>query len=331
MSNFLITGGFGFIGSCFVLRQIQNGHLVVNLDKMTYAANPENLSEIEKSPNYHFVKGDIVDQNLVSEILQKFDVDVLVNFAAESHVDNSISNPDSFIHTNINGVFSLLNAGLKYFQNKKSNFKFIHISTDEVFGSLALSDSKFTEDSRYQPNSPYSASKAASDHLVRAWYETYKLPTIITNCSNNFGPRQHSEKFIPTVIFSCLGGKDIPIYGDGRNIRDWIYVEDHCLGIELAIKKGVIGRNYCFGGDCELENIGLAGKICEILDGIKPREDGVSYKTQISFVSDRKGHDFRYSIDSSRARKELGFVISEGFEGRLRQTIDWYLTKNNLL
>jgi dTDP-glucose 4,6-dehydratase len=332
MTKFLTTGSYGFIGSCFVLKQIKAGNEVVNLDKITYAADLQNLAEIENNPNYHFIKGDIADQSLVEELLNKFNIDIVVNFAAESHVDNSISNPNSFIHTNINGTFSLLNASLKYWQNlaqdKKSKFKFIHISTDEVFGSLAMGDANFTENSRYRPNSPYSASKAASDHLVRAWFETYKLPSIITNCSNNFGIRQNSEKFIPTVINSCLNGKNIPIYGNGKNIRDWIYVDDHCEGINLAIKKGKVGEEYCFGGDCEIENIELAKKICIILDQIKPQTNGKSYQEQISFVEDRKGHDFRYAIDSSKAKKELGFKINDNFEEKLKNTITWYLNKN---
>lgn len=331
VSNLLVTGGCGFIGSCFVLRQISNGNLVVNLDSLTYAANPKNLGEIANHPNYHFVRGDIANQNLVSEILQKFNIDIVVNFAAESHVDNSIANPHSFIETNINGTFSLLNSSLNYWQNlsgrKKEDFRFIHVSTDEVYGSLALGDPKFTESSKYQPNSPYSASKAASDHLVRAWFETYNLPTIITNCSNNFGPRQHQEKLIPTIINACLNHKNIPIYGNGKNIRDWIFVEDHCLGIELAIKNGQIGESYCLGGDYEKENIAIAYKICEILDQIRPRADGILYQTQISFVTDRKGHDFRYAIDSTKAKKELGFVVEGDFETKLTQTINWYLGK----
>ena len=331
MKKFLITGGCGFIGSCFVLRQIEAGNLVVNLDALTYAANEENLAEVKNNPNYHFVKGDIGDQNLVSEILQKFDIDILVNFAAESHVDNSISNPESFIKTNINGTFALLNSALKYWQNLHSDndFKFIHISTDEVYGSLTLDEPRFSENNKYQPNSPYSASKAASDHLVRAWFETYKLPTIITNCSNNFGARQHSEKFIPTVIRSCLSGQNIPIYGNGKNIRDWIYVDDHCFGIELAIDKGKLGESYCFGGDAERQNIDIANQICVILDKIKPKSDGISYQKQIQFVEDRKGHDFRYAIDSSKAKKELGFAIKGSFEQKLKTTIEHYLTANN--
>ncbi len=312
-----------------MLRQIKAGNLVVNLDALTYAANPKNLAEIEGNSNYHFVKGDILDQKLISEILEKFDIDVLVNFAAESHVDNSIANPGAFIQTNINGTFSLLNSALKYWQNlngkKYDDFRFVHVSTDEVYGSLEFDDPKFTENNKYQPNSPYSASKAASDHLVRAWGETYKLPTIITNCSNNFGARQHSEKLIPTVINSCLQNKIIPIYGNGKNIRDWIYVEDHCFGIELAISKGKLGESYCFGGDAERQNIDIAKQICAILDGLKPKSDGTSYVNQIQFVEDRKGHDLRYAIDSSKAKKELGFKIAGSFEEKLLDTVKWYL------
>jgi len=326
MKKILVTGGCGFIGSCFVLRQIQQGNFIVNLDKMTYAANEKNLASIANSKNYHFVKGDISDQNLVSEILKKFEIDLVINFAAESHVDNSIANPVAFIETNIVGTFNLLNAALNFYKNSQNkNFRFIHVSTDEVYGTLTLDDPKFTEENNYRPNSPYSASKASSDHLARAWFETYKLPVIITNCSNNFGARQHQEKFIPTVINSALNGKNIPIYGNGKNIRDWIYVEDHCAGIELAASKGVIGESYCFGGDAERQNIDIANKICEILDSLKPRSDGVSYKKQISFVVDRAGHDFRYAIDSSKAKKELGFKLEGDFESKLQTTINWYL------
>ncbi len=331
MKKLLVTGGCGFIGSCFVLRQIKAGNMVVNLDALTYAANPQNLAEIAGNSNYHFVQGDILDQKLVGEILEKFEIDIVVNFAAESHVDNSIANPNSFIQTNINGTFALLNSSLKYWQNlsaNKDNFRFIHISTDEVYGSLTLEEPRFTEDNKYQPNSPYSASKAASDHLVRAWNETYKLPTIITNCSNNFGARQHSEKLIPTVIKACLQNKNIPIYGNGKNIRDWIYVEDHCSGIELAIAKGKIGESYCFGGDAERQNIDIAKQICAILDGLKPKSDGTSYANQIKFVEDRKGHDFRYAIDSSKAKRELGFKLDGSFENKLKQTVQWYLQNN---
>ena len=326
MKKILITGGYGFIGSCFALRQIKAGNKIINLDKMTYAANPKNLAEIENSPNYHFIRGDICDQNLISEILTKFDIDLVVNFAAETHVDNSIANPGAFITTNLVGTFSLLNSALNFYKNRSNkDFKFIHISTDEVYGTLTLEDPKFSEKTNYAPNSPYSASKAGSDHLARAWFETYGLPVIITNCSNNFGARQHKEKFIPTVINSCLANKNIPIYGNGKNIRDWIYVEDHCFGIELAIKNGKLGESYCFGGDAERQNIDIANKICEILDQIKPKNDGTSYKKQLSFVQDRLGHDFRYAIDSSKAKKELGFKLEGDFESKLQTTINWYL------
>ena len=328
MKKILVTGGLGFIGSCFVLRQIKAGNIVVNLDAITYAANKENLKEVESNKNYHFFHGNILESKLVSKILEKFDIDYLVNFAAESHVDNSISNPDAFIQTNINGTFSLLDAAYKYWQNlkgiTKEEFRFVHISTDEVYGSLTLEDPKFTEENKYLPNSPYSASKAASDHLVRAWNETYKLPTIITNCSNNFGARQHSEKLIPTVIRSALAGKNIPIYGNGKNIRDWIYVEDHCAGIELAIAQGKIGESYCFGGDAERQNIDIAKQICKILDELKPKKSG-SYQDQITFVEDRKGHDFRYAIDSSKAKKKLGFKLEGTFEEKLLTTVKYYL------
>ncbi|MFT6332444.1 MAG: dTDP-glucose 4,6-dehydratase [Lentimonas sp.] len=328
MKKILVTGGCGFIGSCFILKQIKAGNIVVNLDALTYAANKDNLAEIENNSNYHFFHGNILDSNLISEILEKFDIDSLVNFAAESHVDNSISNPDAFIKTNISGTFSLLDSALKYWKKlntiKQEKFRFIHISTDEVYGSLALNDPKFTEESKYLPNSPYSASKAASDHLVRSWNETYKLPTIITNCSNNFGARQHSEKLIPTVIKSALAGKNIPIYGNGKNIRDWIFVEDHCEGIQLAINKGEVGESYCFGGDAERQNIDIAKQICQILDELHPKSKG-SYKDQITFVEDRKGHDFRYAIDSSKSKKELDFKLIGTFEEKLLTTVKYYL------
>lgn len=329
MKKILVTGGYGFIGSCFVLNQVNHGNLVVNLDKLTYAADLNNLKEIEGNKNYIFKKGDIGDANLVREILKEYEIDWLVNFAAESHVDNSIKSPGEFIKTNINGVFNLLNEALNYWQNlkenKKENFRFLHVSTDEVYGSLELNEPAFTENNRYQPNSPYSASKAASDHLVRAWNETYSLPTITTNCSNNFGPRQHTEKLIPTIINSCINNKNIPIYGNGKNIRDWIFVDDHCAGIELALKKGKIGQTYCFGGRAEKQNIEVVHTICEILDSIKPKSDKKSYKDQITFVKDRLGHDKRYAINDDKARKELGFVTKKEFKERIKETVKWYL------
>ena len=332
MKKILVTGGCGFIGSSFVKQEIAKNNFVVNLDKLTYAANPANLAEISGNKNYHFVQGDINNKALVAQILREFEIDWLVNFAAESHVDNSIKTPEVFITTNVNGTYSLLAASLDYFQQlpaiKKENFRFLHVSTDEVFGSLQESDPKFSDENRYQPNSPYSASKAASDHLVRAWNETYKLPTIITNCSNNFGPNQHSEKLIPTIIRSALTGKDIPIYGNGKNIRDWIFVEDHCEGIALALNNGKVSETYLFGGENEIRNIEIAEMICAILDEIKPKKESESYKGQIKFVTDRLGHDFRYAIDNKKSYQKLGFKPSKSFSQRLRETV-LALTKND--
>ncbi len=332
--NYLITGGAGFIGSHFAIKVCKLGHRAVVLDKLSYAADLNNLSEIEKSDLFKFYKGDICDFETVSNILSKEKIDVIVNFAAESHVDNSIKSPFAFIQTNIVGTYNMLDCALKYYGNlaeeKKKNFRFLHVSTDEVFGSLELNDPKFREENPYRPNSPYSASKASSDHLVRAWFETYGLPVITTNCSNNFGPHQHQEKLIPTVIRSALAGKEIPIYGNGRNIRDWIFVKDHADGILMAIEQGRLGESYCFGGNCEKENIDIAKKICEILDNLRPREDGKSYKTQISFVQDRLGHDKRYAIDNAKVEKEFDFKPSKTFEERLRETVEWYLTRFSL-
>lgn len=329
MKNILITGGAGFIGSCFAIKMIKKGYKTIVIDKLTYAGNLENLAEISNHQNFTFVKGDICDNALVAKLLAEHEIDYLVNFAAESHVDNSISSPEVFIDTNIKGTFNLLSCSLNYLRNleekKKNQFRFLHVSTDEVFGSLNLEDPKFTEENPYKPNSPYSASKAASDHLVRAWFETYKLPTIITNCSNNYGPRQNGEKLIPTIIRSAIENKPIPIYGNGKNIRDWIFVEDHCDGVYLALTKGKLGESYCFGGNCEKENIDLAGIICKILDEIKPKKDNNSYQEQIAFVADRMGHDKRYAINDEKARTELGFITAKSFEERIRETINWYL------
>ncbi|MBM3589836.1 MAG: dTDP-glucose 4,6-dehydratase [Alphaproteobacteria bacterium] len=329
MKNILVTGGCGFIGSCFVKKQIAKGNFVLNIDKLTYAGNLENVQDVASSPNYRFTKADINESSLIGNLLQSHKIDWVVNFAAESHVDNSISGPEIFIQTNINGTYSVLQASLNYYKSlsddKKNNFRFLHVSTDEVFGSLHENDQPFNENSRYQPNSPYSASKASSDHLVRAWHETFKLPTIITNCSNNFGPYQHREKLIPTIIRSCLENKDIPIYGNGKNIRDWIYVGDHCDGIELALNAGKVNETYLFGGEKELRNIEIAHKICEILDNIKPKNSGESYKSKIKFVQDRAGHDFRYAISNEKSFRELGFKPSKTFEQRLEETIKFYI------
>ena len=327
--NILVTGGCGFIGSCFVKKQIAKGNVVLNIDKLTYAGNPASVDSVVSNPNYRFTKADINETALIQNLLNYNKIDWVVNFAAESHVDNSISGPGIFVQTNINGTYSMLQASLNYFKNlsaeKKNDFRFLHVSTDEVFGSLQENDEPFNENSRYQPNSPYSASKASSDHLVRAWQETYKLPTIITNCSNNFGPFQNHEKLIPTIIRSCIQNKDIPIYGNGKNIRDWIYVGDHCDGIEMALTNGKTDQTYLFGGEKELRNLEIAYKICEILDSIKPKADGTSYKSQIKFVQDRAGHDFRYAISNKKSFQELGFKPSKSFEERLRETIEFFI------
>ena len=329
--NILVTGGCGFIGSCFVKKQIAKGNFVLNIDKLTYAGSPANVEAVASNPNYRFTKADINETALIQNLLNYNKIDWVVNFAAESHVDNSISGPGIFVQTNINGTYSMLQASLNYYKNlsadKKNDFRFLHVSTDEVFGSLQENDEPFNENSRYQPNSPYSASKASSDHLVRAWQETFKLPTIITNCSNNFGPFQHREKLIPTIIRSCLQNKDIPIYGNGKNIRDWIYVGDHCDGIELALVSGKSDETYLFGGEKELRNLEIAHKICEILDEIKPKTDGTSYKSQIKFVQDRAGHDFRYAISNKKSFQELGFKPSKSFDERLRETIEFFINK----
>jgi dTDP-glucose 4,6-dehydratase len=329
--NYLITGAAGFIGSHFAIKICNLGHKAIVLDSLTYAANIENLNEIQNSPNFKFIKGNICDAELVSKILREEKIDFLVNFAAESHVDNSIKAPETFIQTNIVGTFNLLNCSLNYWKNleaeKKSAFRFLHVSTDEVYGSLEKDDPKFNEENPYRPNSPYSASKASSDHLVRAWFETYGLPAIITNCSNNFGPHQHFEKLIPTIISSALTGKNIPIYGTGENIRDWIFVKDHAEGLHLALTKGNAGETYCFGGDAERTNLEIVHKICEILDALKPKADGNSYSNQITFVTDRLGHDKRYAIDNSKVERELGYKVSKDFEERLQETVVWFMNK----
>ena len=327
MKTYLVTGGYGFIGSAFVLARLAEGGRVINLDKLTYAANRENLAEAEEQDGYEFVEGDIADMGLVAKIFSDNQIDYVVNFAAESHVDNSINAPDVFLQTNIMGVFNLLQHARQYWDEngRDENFRFLHVSTDEVYGALPKDGSKFTESSQYQPNSPYSASKAASDHLVRAWHHTYGLPVITTNCSNNFGPRQHKEKLIPKVITNALSGEPIPIYGKGENVRDWIFVEDHANGVQLALTKGEIGETYCFGGNMELTNNELVNMICEILDELQPRGQGGSYKELITYVTDRAGHDLRYAIDDNKAVKELGFTRNGEFRDRLADTIKWYM------
>ena len=330
----LVTGGAGFIGSNFVLNWLstQNEGLI-NLDSLSYAADLNNLESISENKEYFFIKGSIEDQNLIEKILEKYNPRAVINFAAETHVDRSIENPEIFMKTNIFGTFHLLNASLKFWKkislDNQKKFKFLHISTDEVFGSLSLEDEKSNELSPYKPNSPYSASKAASDHLVRAWGETYKLPVITTNCTNNYGPHQFPEKLIPLLIHNCLNNKKLPIYGKGENVRDWLYVEDHCEAIKEVLVKGSIGETYNIGGNNEKTNIEIVKTVCSTLDEIKPRKNNSSYKKLITFVEDRPGHDFRYSLDISKIKKELNWQPQETFESGIRKTILWYLENMN--
>jgi len=332
MVNILVTGGAGFIGSSFVRQRAEAQDQVIVIDNLTYAGNLDNLLAIENfNLDNQFIKGDIGDKNLISKILEKHEIDWVVNFAAESHVDNSIKNPDPFIETNILGTYNLLICARDYYNSKKKlNFKFLHISTDEVFGELD-DEGKFSESSNYQPNSPYSASKASSDHLVRAFHHTYGLPTIITNCSNNYGPRQYPEKLIPFMIYQAINGKPLTIYGDGKNVRDWIYVDDHNIGVYLALTKGKAGETYCLGVNNEQNNNTIVNLICESLDKLKPRSDSKSYKEQITYITDRLGHDFRYAIDSSKAEEDLGFKASISFREGIENTIKWYLDNYNWL
>ena len=323
----LVTGGAGFIGSAVVRLAIKRGHEVLNLDALTYAACLENLSEEEASALYRFKQCDIRDREAVQEAIDDFAPDIIMHLAAESHVDRSIDGPSDFIETNINGTFNMLEAARKYWEEagKPESFRFHHISTDEVYGSLpADPEVKFTEDTPYDPRSPYSASKASSDHLVRAWHETYGLPVVITNCSNNYGPYHFPEKLIPVVILNALAGKPLPIYGDGSNIRDWLYVEDHAEALLLVAERGEEGRSYNIGGDNERTNLELVQAICSILDRVQPRSGGL-YSDLITFVTDRPGHDARYAIDASRIRDELGWQPSVTVEEGLEWTVTWYL------
>ena len=326
----LVTGGAGFIGSNFVLNWLRAGlEPVVNLDKLTYAGNLENLHALKDNKNHIFLRGDIADSELISSLLTKHNIRAVVNFAAESHVDRSIHGPSEFIQTNIIGTFNLLECSRKYWstlsEQAKQNFRFLHVSTDEVFGSLNKEDPAFTENNRYEPNSPYSASKAASDHLVRAWLHTYGLPVLTTNCSNNYGPYHFPEKLIPLVIHNALKGKSLPIYGDDKQIRDWLYVTDHCEAIRCVLDKGRIGETYNIGGCNEKTNLEVVHTICNLLDAQKPRADGHSYKEQITFVADRPGHDKRYAMDASKIQTELGWRPAETFESGMAKTVAWYL------
>ena len=327
MKNLLITGGCGFIGSNFI-RYYLDKYLdinIINLDKLTYAGNLNNLKTLSYS-NYRFINGDICDSEIVSSLFKEYEISAVINFAAESHVDRSIDGPTDFINTNVVGTLNLLEQARKFHNNKKTrkNFKFVHISTDEVYGSLG-ENGKFSESSPFNPNSPYSASKASSDHLVKAWYRTFGLPIIITNCSNNYGPYQFPEKLIPLTIINCLKNKSLPIYGSGENIRDWLYVEDHCIAIDTVIKKGEIGETYNIGGQNEIANIDIVRKICGILDEVVPIEDGSSYKKLITFVDDRPGHDYRYAVDITKIKKNLGWIPKESFHTGIMKTIKWYL------
>ncbi|TDS18639.1 dTDP-glucose 4,6-dehydratase [Maribacter caenipelagi] len=327
-NTILITGGAGFIGSNFIpyfLEQHPNID-VVNLDLLTYAGDLTNLREVEGHPNYTFIKGDICDKLLVKHLFKEYNISGVINFAAESHVDNSISSPGQFIKTNIEGTFNLLEIA-RILWNGKNN-RFHHISTDEVYGSLGK-DGYFTERSNYQPNSPYSASKASSDFLVRSYHHTYGMNVVTSNCSNNYGPKQHDEKLIPTIIRSAIKGVKIPIYGNGKNVRDWLFVKDHCIGVDTIYNHGKAGETYLLGGNNEYDNLTIAFKICDILDVKRSKIKG-NYKDQIEFVEDRLGHDFRYAIDASKISKELGWKASEYFDSGLDKTIDWYLNKYQL-
>ena len=326
----LVTGGCGFIGANFIIKWLQKNDLpVVNLDNLTYAANQKNLDSISNNKNYFFEKGSIEDFSLVSTKIKKYQPLAVINFAAESHVDRSIVDSNEFISTNIIGTHVLLKASLDFFnkleQSKKDNFKYIQISTDEVYGSLLDSDPQSSEDSAYFPNSPYSASKASGDHLVRAWHETYGLPTITTNCTNNYGPFQHKEKLIPLLIHNCLENKKLPIYGDGSNIRDWLFVEDHCDALTVVLEKGINGETYNIGGKNEIKNIDVVKKVCDLMDELRPKKDGDSHHELITFVDDRLGHDYRYGLNISKIEKELNWSPKENFESGLKKTVEWYL------
>jgi dTDP-glucose 4,6-dehydratase len=325
----VITGGAGFIGSNLVRYLLANtNERVINVDKLTYAGNLDSLRDLAQHPRYRFVQADIADMEAMGRVLREHRPDTIMHLAAESHVDRSIDGPRAFIETNIVGTFTLLQAARAYFDQlaaaERERFRFLHVSTDEVFGSLGPKG-KFTEISPYQPRSPYSASKAASDHLARAWYETYRLPVLVTNCSNNYGPYQFPEKLIPLAILKALRGEAIPVYGRGENIRDWLYVEDHASALWLVARKGCMGETYNIGGNSERRNIDVIQLLCRILDELKPRADGVSYSSQIKFVTDRPGHDLRYAMCASKIYGELGWSPAENFENGLRKTVEWYL------
>jgi dTDP-glucose 4,6-dehydratase len=326
----LVTGGAGFIGSNFVLDWLnQSDEPVINLDKLTYAGNLENLASLQGDPRLIFIRGDIGDATLVSSLFAEHKPRAIINFAAESHVDRSIHGPEDFIQTNIVGTFHLLESVRAYWNGlegtAKTGFRFLHVSTDEVYGSLAKDDPAFTEGNRYEPNSPYSASKAASDHLVHAYHHTYGLPVLTTNCSNNYGPYHFPEKLIPLMIVNALAGKPLPVYGDGQQIRDWLYVKDHCSAIRRVLEAGKVGEIYNIGGWNEKPNLEIVHTVCALLDELRARADGNGYREQITYVADRPGHDRRYAIDASKIERELGWKPAETFETGIRKTVEWYL------
>ena len=332
--NLLVTGGCGFIGSNFIRQRLTESgstlQRLVNLDLLTYAGNPANLADLAGDPRYQFVHGDIGDEALVARILADHRIDAIVNFAAESHVDRSIDSPEPFFQTNVVGTLRLLNATRRHWSSllgeARAGFRFLHVSTDEVYGSLEPGEAPWDETQPYEPNSPYSAAKAASDHLVRAFHHTYGLPVVTTNCSNNYGPYHFPEKLIPLMILNALEGKPLPVYGDGQQIRDWLYVEDHASAIWLALRGGRLGETYNVGGLNERPNLEIVRRICALLDARAPRADGRSYAEQITFVADRPGHDRRYAIDSGKIRRELGWAPRENFDTGIVKTVDWYLS-----
>jgi dTDP-glucose 4,6-dehydratase len=326
----LVTGGAGFIGANFVLDWLAaSDEPIINLDKLTYAGNPETLASLQGDARHQLVQGDIGDAALVSRLLAEHKPRAVVNFAAESHVDRSIHGPGEFIETNIVGTFRLLESVRGFWsalpETDKAAFRFLHVSTDEVYGSLSKDDPAFAETNRYEPNSPYSASKAASDHLVRAWHHTYGLPVLTTNCSNNYGPYHFPEKLIPLMIVNALAGKALPVYGDGMQVRDWLYVKDHCSAIRTVLAGGRLGETYNVGGWNEKPNIEIVNTVCKLLDELRPKADGTSYATQITYVTDRPGHDRRYAIDARKLERELGWKPAETFETGIRKTVEWYL------
>jgi dTDP-glucose 4,6-dehydratase len=330
MHNLLVTGGSGFIGSNFILQWLdRHASAVVNLDRMTYAGNPENLQAAADNPSYQFVLGDINDRPLLQRIFAEYEPRAIVHFAAESHVDRSIAGPDEFVRTNVNGTFHLLEETRSYWMNLstvgQAEFRFLQVSTDEVYGSLKSEDPAFTETTAYAPNSPYSASKAAADHLVRAYHHTYGLPTLTTNCSNNYGPRQFPEKLIPLMILNARAGKPLPVYGDGQNVRDWLFVGDHCDAIQAVLARGRVGETYNIGGWSEQKNLDVVETVCAILDELCPGDPVVPHRRLIQFVQDRPGHDRRYAVDARKIARELGWRPQETFAGGLRKTVQWFL------